>query len=428
MCTLRATNPIRLRQTRSGGPTFAAASPYRTREPGSGDLARRLSGYVVLAHDPAVPIVAQDYWEHSAPYYRSVVEATAALAARDPGALAAYTRLAADPADTVAERDLQAWLAGTLEEHPALRAPASHAADLADDNVYIAYFRGAEYQPATPPAGLGRLREMARGLPRPAGRGNEILILIPFMDRGGGGRLRNLLACLLALRDQTFPARHYRVAVVEFDAIPRWRHVIEPHVEHYVHVPGEGLFNKSWAFNVGVRQALGAARTLCLLDADILTDRAFLERNHARFADQEHCAHLPHTESLSLDPEASDRAIEQRCRAGEADAPLSGLRGLLLRDVPGGCLWIRPEIYHRIGGLDERYSGWGGEDEDMLVRTAAAGRTTQYDDVFLHLAHPRPAMRRQDGTPLNAHVPVGTWTGGSGYGDLAGPAQAQAAA
>ena len=262
---LRATYPAKIRQARSGGPTFAAASPYWAAEPGGGDLARRLSGYVVLAHDPAVPSAAKDYWDHSAAFYRSAAESTRALAARDHTALAAYRRLAADPAATAAERHLQARLAELLlaDPDPELGATAHQAADEADDNVYIGYFRGADYQPAAPPAGLDRLREITRGL--------------------------------------------------------------------------------------------------------------------------------------------------------------------LLRDVPGGCLWIRPEIFHRIGGLDERYRGWGGEDEDMLIRTAAAGPTTQYDDVLLHLAHPRPAMRREDGTPLNAHVPIGTWTGGSGYGDLAGPAGAQPA-
>jgi hypothetical protein len=424
MCRLRSTNPMKIRRTRSGDSTFAAASPYRAAEPGHDDLPRRLAGYVVLAHDPAVAVVAGDYWEHSAPYYRSVIENTAALAGRDPAVLAAYQRLVADPTDAAAERCLRAQLADLLRREPALDATARQAADVADDNVYIGHFCGAEYQPAgpaAPTAGLDWRRDIARNRIRPTSRGEEVLVIIPIMDRGSGERISNLVACLLALADQTFPAQHYRITVVEYDTVPRWRHVIEPHVDHYVHVRGDGPFNKSWAVNVGVRQTVGAARTLCLLDADMLSDRSFLERNHARFADPDHDAHLPHTEMLSLDQRSSDRAVEERCRDGAPEASLSATRGLLLRDVPGACLWIRPETFHRVGGLDERYRGWGGEDEDMLIRTATAGSAAQCDDVLLHLAHPRPVIRREDGTPLNAHVPIGTWTGEYGYGDLAGP-------
>ena len=183
-------------------------------------------------------------------------------------------------------------------------------------------------------------------------------------------------------------------------------------MDHYLHLPGAGPFNKSWTLNVGVRHTPGSARALCLLDADILVDREFLERNHARFRDSSQDAHLPHTEMASLDEASSDRAIEQRrgsanrtCRSvgsGPAAARRSGARR-----------WIRPEIFHMIGGLDERYLGWGGEDEDMLYRTSAVGSVIQYDDVFLHLAHARPAMRDDEGKPFNAHLKVGSWNGAS---------------
>ncbi|MPZ81282.1 MAG: hypothetical protein GEV28_13130 [Actinophytocola sp.] len=424
MCVLRGTNPIRIRPTRSGGATFVAASAYRRAEQVSADFARRIAGYVVLAHDPAVPVAAADYWTHSAPFYRAVVEQIEDTVAND----LAYRRLVANPTDTNAERHFQARLTDLLARDPSLVEMMRRRVDAADDNVYINYFHGESYQPAAAPTDVDRLTEIAGGRrARPTGTGDEILVVIPVSDRDGTGRIRNLMACLLALRDQSFPAERYRVTVVEFDERPRWRGIIEPQVDHYLHVKGHGLFNKSWTLNVGARRTPGRARTLCLLDADILVDRHFLERNHARFADPDHDAHLPHTEMLSLDQPSSDLMIEERCGAGAGQASLGYARGLLLRDVPGACLWTRPEIFHRIGGFDERYRGWGGEDEDMLYRITAAGSVTQYDDVFLHLAHRRPAMRRADGEPFNGHVPPGTWTGELGYGDPSRPAQVGAA-
>jgi hypothetical protein len=422
MCVIRATKPMKIRPTRTGGPTFAAASVYRVGESADGELSRRLARYVVLAYDPAVPIVAADYWRHSAPFYASVVAQTEAAVAPYRDALAALQALMARPTETVAVRRLQDLLAELITSYPGRFEAARRASDIADRNVYISDFLGMEHQPVAPEVRPDRLRALAAELPPRAEGGNDVLVVIPFSDPHGAGRLRNLLACLLALRDQTLPARHYRITVVELDAFPRWRSAIEPLVDDYLHIHGDGPFNKSWTLNVGVRATLGPARTLCLLDADILTDREFLERNHARFADADNDAHLPHTEMLSLDNASSDRAIARRCADGTASAPLPGLHGLLLRDVPGACLWTRPEIFHRISGFDERYRGWGGEDEDMLYRTTSAGSVIQYDDVFLHLAHRRPAMHRADGQPFNGHIEVGTWTGDRGYGDRTGPA------
>jgi len=418
MCSLRAANPMRVRPVRTGGATFASQSAYLRFAPDHGDLAARAAGYAVLAHDPAVPAVAADYWMHSERFYQAAL----APLKRDLDGDPAFERLRANPADATAERLLAERIGALLEQDPALARTLCRVVDAADDEVYINYFRGVDYRPDASPVGPERLERITEGRRHGrTGTGRDVLVVIPLSDRDGAGRIRNLTACLLALNDQTFPADRYCVTVVEFDDRPRWQSVIEPWVDRYLHLPGSGLFNKSWTLNAGVRATPGEFRTLCLLDADIIVDREFIERNHARFADPGHDAHLPHTEMLSLDAASSDRAIEERCGTGAPQAPLEGMRGLLLRDVPGACLWTRPEPFHRVGGFDERYRGWGGEDEDMLYRVAAAGAVTQFDDVFLHLAHRRPPMRTAEGKPFNAHVPLGTWTGRDGYGDLAGP-------
>lgn len=420
MCSLRTTNPMPVRPTRVAAPTFAAASVYR--DAASRTLPARLTRYVVLANEPSVPAVAADYWMHSERYYRAVTTAIEAMVAGEPAAASALRDLLDRPADTGAERRLTAELESLLTRRPELADLVREPLEDADDNIYIDYLRGADHRAGTASADFAGLWERARQLPAPSVTGDEeLLVVIPLMDRGGTDRVRNLLACLIALHDQSVPRSRYRVTVVEFDSRPRWRHVVQPLVDDYLHVHGEGRFNKSWAVNAGVRHTPGQPEILCLLDADIIADRWFVERNLARFATGDHDAHLPHTEMLSLDEGSTHRLINERCHAGAPQAPLSMARGLLLRDVPGACLWLRQKLFHSIGGLDERYSGWGGEDEDMLVRTSAAGATVQFDDVFIHLAHRRPKMRREDGQPFNAHLTVGSWTGQSGYGELTGP-------
>lgn len=417
MCLLRTGNPMKVRPDR---PDHTAGSAYR---PGGAGLAERLTDYAVLANDPAVRVVAADYWLHSEPFYRDVLDTLCELTADAPSARAALQELCSRPGDIEAERRLRRLLTRLLAARPGRDAAAWQAVRAADDTIYIDYLRGEDYLASPAPVTVAGLLECARAGSRPAPAVDpEVLVVIPLMDRGGTGRLRNLLACLLALRDQTLEPARYAVSVVEFDTVPRRQREIKPLTDHYRHVYGAGAFNKSWSVNVGVRHTPGRAPILCLLDADILTDRDFLRRNLARFDDPGHDAHLPHTEMLSLDPAASDAVIAQRCYARREAPPLDLARGLLLRDVPGACLWVRRTIFERIGGLDERYLGWGGEDEDLLVRTAAAGSTVQFDDVLMHLAHERPPMRRPDGEPFNAHLTVGSWNRASGYGELTGPA------
>jgi GT2 family glycosyltransferase len=158
-----------------------------------------------------------------------------------------------------------------------------------------------------------------------------------------------------------------------------------------------------------------------VLDADILVDRDFLARNLRRLRAGEHVAHIPYRDCYSLDGPATARAVRERCEQGHPDVPAEVLRALVLRDPPGGCLWTSRTTFDAVGGYDERYVGWGGEDDDMWARFTAAGPVRRYDDQFLHLHHPRPTMVLDGGEPINAHLKLGTWVRDHGYGRLDGP-------
>ncbi|WP_189083104.1 glycosyltransferase [Mangrovihabitans endophyticus] len=397
----------------------ATTSPYRT-DDGRTTVGRRLAAYAVLSHDSAVPAVAADYWTHSSPVYQRVLRAWAEAIGRDPSLSPAYRRLAEFPDDVAAEESLASETDRVLDRLPVERRTLWMVLDRADDEVFIRYHRGGAFQAGAEAFELKGLLERSRwGLREPA-PAPDVHVVVTLRDTGQGDRVRNLLACVSALRDQSLAPGRYTVTVVESDR-PWWRHIVSPRVDQYIHLSAKGFFNKSWAMNAGVRHG-PVAPVLCLLDADILADRRFLERNLERFADPSHDAHLPHTEMLSLDPSASNRAIERRCVGGGPSTGLDEMRGLLLRDVPGACLWVRSPIFQRIGGFDERFEGWGGEDDDILVRLTSMSSVAQYDDVLVHLAHRRPAMSLPDGRPFNAGIPIGTWTGTGGFGALTGPA------
>lgn len=387
-------------------------------------LARRLADYAVLAHDPAVPAATAGYWEMSRADYAAVDDAVRGLLADDPDGARAHTVLTAAPHAPESHRELAEHLAGALRRRPARQARLSALAGAADRNIWLDHHLGDRHSGDTKPLGLEEVRALVR--PRaepPAAEGRQVHVVIPFRDRTGGGRARNLLACLVALRDQDYEAGPVRVTVVETDDRPRWRELVEPLVDSYVFAGHHGRFNKSWTVNVGVAAgAAGAAEParvcVCVLDADILVDRSFVRRNVRRFLDDGHTAHVCCDRSLSLDGPSTAEAITRRCSAGDAEVPLDVLRGVLLREPPGGALWVRGDAYDDVGGFDERFEGWGGEDEDITRRLSRSGDFRRYrDEPLLHLDHPRPPMRDNAEQPFNAHVEMGTWDGRDGYGD-----------
>lgn len=390
-------------------------------------VAGRLADYVALSAMPEVPLIAVDYWQRSAASYRQVREFAFRCAAG--GAAAALSRLAGDPASPAAHRALAAELTGLLAASPQdLQAARALIADC-DQRIWIDYWLGAGYRPDGPAVPLARLARLTP-LTAPvtgAGQKPRTSVLIPFGDRDRGLRLRNVIACLRALRDQAPAPGQVTVTVIEADSSPRCREVIEPLTDRYVYVRKDDLFNKSWVVNVGLQAAGSPAERdgphlTCVLDADILVDRHFLARNIARFAEPGHGAHLPFRWSLSLDEPATSHAITRRVLRRAATVGQAALRGLLLRDSPGACLWARTGLLHEIGGFDERFEGWGGEDDDVVARLGRLTAVGRFGDEILHMNHPRPAMTRPDGTGLNAHLAgshraLTAWTGASGFGD-----------
>ncbi|HEX6352619.1 galactosyltransferase-related protein [Actinophytocola sp.] len=381
------------------------------------ELAERLVRYVVLAYDPAVADIAVDYWEESRPYYLGVIGQIGDLVA-GTAAEPALQRLTERPWDITAEEPLRRELAVLLAAHQDRHAAIHAALDRAAPAIRIDYHHGRGYRPDVEPVDLALVREWAADRPLRPADDPDVLVVISLRDNVGGHRVRNLVTCLLALRDQTWPVA---VTVVETDERPRWREVVEPLVDQYFFLPDDGPFNKSWAINVGVAHSAGRARNLCVFDADILADREFVARNRERLLADPYAAHLPYVDMFSLDAAASHRAIRDRIAAGEPDVPFDVLRGLLLKRPPGACLWLTRDAFDRVGGLDERYAGWGGEDDDMLARLELLGPVPRHTDAFLHLDHPRPRMVNDSGAPFNAHLEPLSWRADHGYGRLSGP-------
>ncbi|HEX6834614.1 MAG TPA: galactosyltransferase-related protein, partial [Rudaea sp.] len=164
-------------------------------------------------------------------------------------------------------------------------------------------------------------------------------------------------------------ARHprFEVLVIEQDRAPRLQGPFpHPNCRH-VFTYNPGPFNKSWGFNVGFR--LSEQAWFAFGDADLIVGNAIDEAlSHLRGGYQ---AAKPYRRLLDLDGDES-----RRVRAGEFDwlpprenGALRNREGIGEHIVmAGGLIGLARTAFVRLGGWDERFRGWGGEDDAMSYK------------------------------------------------------------
>jgi glycosyltransferase involved in cell wall biosynthesis len=202
-------------------------------------------------------------------------------------------------------------------------------------------------------------------------------------------RLRNAHACLWALNLQSIERWRYRIVLVEQDSEPFAKAALEPLVDRYVFAYNPKVYNRGWAFNIGARFAAESDEPLCLLDADILLPPDSLASGLAAVAAGRN-AFQPFREVVFLDRESTERAIDKRLRNFDRALNVYDFEGSLIETAQGGCIWVRSNLYHLIGGHDERFRGWGSEDREFSERLARTVKVKRLAGCILHLDHPRP--------------------------------------
>lgn len=138
-------------------------------------------------------------------------------------------------------------------------------------------------------------------------------------------------------------------------------------------------YARAWAFNVGARAARG--RLLVFHDNDLLVPSGYaaeLDRLHRRGSEvidlKRFVFYLPERETRRW--LAADRDV----RRGEVAAVLDNARG--------GSLAVDRAAFLDLGGYDEAFVGWGGEDNEFWER-ARGRRVWPYGYVpLVHLWHP----------------------------------------
>jgi glycosyltransferase involved in cell wall biosynthesis/SAM-dependent methyltransferase len=217
----------------------------------------------------------------------------------------------------------------------------------------------------------------------------EVTVIVGVRVRPGEPeRLRNAKACLWALNLQSIERWRYRIILVEQDCEPYAKAELAPLVDRYVFAYNPGPYNRGWAFNIGARFTEGD-EPLCLLDADILLPPGSLAAGLDTLGAGRN-TFQPFREVVFLDRESSERVIHERLQNPDAALNVYDFEGSLFETARGGCLWVRSNLYHQVGGHDERFRGWGREDREFSERLGQTARVKRLAGCVLHLHHPRP--------------------------------------
>lgn len=208
----------------------------------------------------------------------------------------------------------------------------------------------------------------------------KISVLIPFAGQARLPLLYQTLASWLAQDG----------AAVECIVIEQSTHsVIDtlPTGVQHLHLPHPtqpNAWHKSWAFNVGARAANGAI--LVCHDADIPVPQHYAQEILTRCTQDVDVLHL---QRFLFCLNAADTAT----LLANGQLPANARPERVRQNWQGGTLAIRQSAFFAIGGFDESFVGWGGEDNEFFDRCLTLNGWRYGYLPFLHLWHPPQAAK-----------------------------------
>ncbi len=212
----------------------------------------------------------------------------------------------------------------------------------------------------------------------------------------GDSRLPYLLKTLESIAGQQGVA--FECIVVEQDSVPRLSGRLPSWVRH-LHTPppvANMPYCRSWAFNIGAREASGAL--LILHDNDLLVSTDYAARSLERMRAGFDVVNLKRF-GFYLG-EAHTQAVFERAVSLTDQPPESVVQNML----GGGSIAIGRSAYLRIGGMDEGFVGWGGEDNEFWERAQTLDLWPYGCLPLIHLWHPsQPGKYQSDNPTLARH-------------------------
>jgi len=258
--------------------------------------------------------------------------------------------------------------------------PAPDGAGFACSWAYTSRLHAAQVQPRLAQRLLRRCLEEApieqQPAPAPGSGPPEISVLI---GHRGSERLPLLLGTLESLAAQQ--GVRLECLVIEQDTTPRIQAALPAWVRH-IHAPlpdPQAPYNRSHTFNVGAREA--RSPVLLLHDNDMLVPTGYARRILQRIGTG-YAVVNPKRFIFYLNPEHSQAVLAHGAPYDEQPAEY-----IVQNLEAGGSMAITAEAYHRLGGMDESFRGWGGEDNEFWDRCLTLPTWIWGYEPIVHLWH-----------------------------------------
>lgn len=212
---------------------------------------------------------------------------------------------------------------------------------------------------------------------------------------GGEDRLPQLQWTLRSV----FAQRNVAVECLVIDQGPTPIGDALPPGVRYVRLEKRGVaegWHKAWAFNVAARLAHG--RILVFQDGDVCVPERYA-------GELLHAFDVPGVRAASLQrllfylDEASSQSV---MNAGQLVAGLTPLR--VFQNWKGGTIAVEREAFFELGGFDEGFVDWGGEDDEFYDRCQLVGHCRYGYLPFVHLWHRPQSDRWKPGNVTTAKI------------------------
>lgn len=185
---------------------------------------------------------------------------------------------------------------------------------------------------------------------------------------------------------------------IAFDWIKKYYNATMPDAELCIGMSSSTPFNRSEAFNNAAQNA--TSDILVLADGDVIFSPTIIDEAVNLLGDYSWV--IPFRSVVNLSPENTSRLLET-----EPNWPLNtSLNDYYIDNYyerfAGKLMVMTSDTFIASGGFDERFVGWGGDDDAFVYAIETlCGKYIKLDREVIHLWHPRTDWSNAPNTDAN---------------------------